>query len=74
MTRAEHLAWCKERAREYARQGRPLDAITSFISDLGKHEDTETLTDAAVLTGYALITRAQTAVEHWIDGFPDLRD
>lgn len=38
MTREEHLAWAKERALAYL----PFDvqeAGTSFISDLGKHED-----------------------------------
>ena len=40
MDRAEHLAWCKERAREYADQGDGASCIASLRSDLGKHEDT----------------------------------
>ncbi len=40
MTRAEHLAWAKERALEYADQGENADAMASLISDLNKHEGT----------------------------------
>ena len=37
MTRAEHLAWAKERALEYLPDVN--QALASFISDLGKHEE-----------------------------------
>ena len=40
MTRAEHLAWAKDRALEYADQGAVASAIASLRSDLGKHPDT----------------------------------
>lgn len=39
MTRAEHLAWCKERALEYLPHD-PQQALTSMFSDLGKHPET----------------------------------
>lgn len=39
MTRAEHLAWCKERALEYVDTD-PVNAWTSLVSDLGKHPET----------------------------------
>lgn len=39
-TRAEHLAWAKDRALEYAAQGNTAEAIASLTSDLGKHEET----------------------------------
>jgi hypothetical protein len=39
-TRAEHLAWCKQRALEYADRGDMANAIASMTSDLGKHPDT----------------------------------
>jgi hypothetical protein len=39
-TRAEHLAWCKERALEYLNRGRINDALTSFASDMTKHTGT----------------------------------
>jgi hypothetical protein len=43
MTRAEHIRWCKERAREYLNAGDLQQAIASMMSDLGKHEDTANL-------------------------------
>lgn len=39
MTRAEHLAWAKERALVYIDNGNLNDGAASFISDLGKHEE-----------------------------------
>ncbi len=39
MNRAEHLAWCKQRALEYL-PGDPVQAFTSMASDLDKHEET----------------------------------
>lgn len=40
VTRDEHLAWCKERALEYADQGETGNAIASLASDLRKHPET----------------------------------
>lgn len=40
MTRAEHLAWCKERALAYVEAGDTQQAYASLASDLGKHEET----------------------------------
>lgn len=40
MTRAEHLAWCKERALAYVDVGDLNQAYASLASDLGKHEET----------------------------------
>ena len=40
-TRAEHLAWCKERALAYVDQGDVQNAFASFVSDLRKHPETE---------------------------------
>ncbi len=39
-TRAEHLAWCKQRAREYCDRGDAMNALTSMFSDLEKHPET----------------------------------
>lgn len=41
MTRAEHLAWCKQRALEYVERGELNDAYASMASDLDKHPETE---------------------------------
>ena len=40
-TRAEHLAWCKQRALEYVEQGDLHNAFASLMSDLRKHPETE---------------------------------
>ena len=40
MTRAEHLAWCKQRALEYVEAGDLEEAMASMCSDLTKHPET----------------------------------
>ena len=40
VTRAGHLAWAKQRALEYADRGDMANAISSLMSDLGKHPET----------------------------------
>jgi hypothetical protein len=40
-TRAEHLAWCKDRALLIADQGDVSQAMASMGSDLNKHPETE---------------------------------
>lgn len=39
-TRSEHMAWCKKRALEYLPND-PQQAVTSMLSDLRKHPETE---------------------------------
>jgi len=39
-TRAEHLEWCKQRAREYCDRGDAMNALTSMFSDLEQHPET----------------------------------
>lgn len=41
MTRAEHLAWCKQRALEYVDRGDAMNGLTSMFSDLDKHPETK---------------------------------
>lgn len=70
-TRAEHLAWCKQRALEYADAGNMQDAIASMASDLEKHP--ETRNHAGVSLGLMLMMsgRLSTAAEmrKFIEGF-----
>lgn len=40
-TRAQYLQWCKDRAMEYIKMGDARQAVTSMLSDLGKHPETE---------------------------------
>lgn len=39
ITRDEHLAFCKKRALEYWERGEYLEAVTSMMSDLSKHDE-----------------------------------
>ena len=41
ISRAEHLAWCKERALEYVMAGDCTQAFASMGSDLEKHPETK---------------------------------
>ena len=41
MTRAEHLAWCKQRALEYINRGQISEGLTSMMSDMSKHPETK---------------------------------
>ena len=50
MTRAEHLAWCKQRALEYVDRGDLKNALASMGSDMRKHPETDTQA-ATVLLG-----------------------
>lgn len=40
-TRADHIAWCKERALAYVNQGDLQNAFASLVSDLRKYPETE---------------------------------
>jgi hypothetical protein len=54
MTRAEHVAWCRERALEYADRGETALAMASLISDLGKHPETAGHPAAELMTMLAM--------------------
>lgn len=73
MTREEHLEWCKERAREYARIGEFQNAIASMGSDLGKHPETQASASVGIQLGLMLLMGGQMRTTKqaidWIDGF-----
>ena len=73
MTRDEHLNWCKERAREYARGGDFKNAIASMGSDLRKHEETSHSASMGIQLGLSLLMsgnmRTRKQCIDWIDGF-----
>ena len=70
-TRAEHLEWCKQRAREYCDRGDAMNALTSMFSDLEKHP--ETADNAGILMGFAMMMGGMLDSPHearrFIDGF-----
>lgn len=71
-TRAEHLAWCRERAMYYVRMGDMSQALASFFSDINKHSETRSNTMAIelgqrLMVGGHLSTAEE--VTRYIDGF-----
>lgn len=67
MTRAEHLAWCRERALEYADMGDVAQAMASLGSDLNKHPETEGHSGMMLAMGGHLDSPAE--LRKFIEGF-----
>jgi hypothetical protein len=69
--RAEHLAWCKERALEYVDAGDLPNAVASMGSDLSKHEGTSNPANAGLmmLGMMHVMDGDAAAVRRWIEGF-----
>jgi len=67
MTREEHLKWCKERALAYLPHD-PREAITSMMSDIRKHPETnsETLMSLGIMT---LMNCNAISAREYITGF-----
>lgn len=73
MTRAEHLAWAKERALEYVNAGETKNAVASMISDLGKHEAWQDEHGARFLSTMFMAATFDLeypdAIRRWVNGF-----
>ncbi len=50
-TREEHIAWCKERALQYIKLNDATSAVSSMLSDLSKHTETEKIGKGMALIG-----------------------
>jgi hypothetical protein len=70
-TRAEHLAWCKLRALDYADVGDLAGAMASMGSDLNKHPDTKGHLGIELMMLEALSGRliAPAEIRKFIEGF-----
>jgi len=70
MTRQEHLEWCKTRALEYVDSGDFQGAITSMMSDLGKHDETQGHAGIQRSVGLMMIGQLSSAeeVRRFIEG------
>jgi hypothetical protein len=69
-TRDEHLEWCKQRAREYLREGNMSEAITSMLSDLSKHPETRGAGEKMAMLGMLFIAqRDERGARDFIEGF-----
>lgn len=62
-TRAEHVAWCKERALEYVDLGMLSEALSSLFSDLRKHPATADHAAVELGTMLAVTGHMTTAAE-----------
>lgn len=70
ITRAEHLAWCKERALKYLDAGEISDAFASMGSDMRKHPETAILNDHLLRLGLMYCwTKDAQGMRRWIEGF-----
>jgi hypothetical protein len=71
-SRAEHLAWCKERAKQYATAGDLAGAVASMTSDLRKWDGGEmydpSLLNMLMMDGI-MFRKTPADVTNWIDGF-----
>lgn len=69
MTRDEHLDWCKRRALAYL-PGNVQDAVTSMLSDLGKHDETRPVLEIMGMAGILVIqTNNPAEARRFIEGF-----
>lgn len=70
MTRAEHLAWAKERALEYVDAGDVPNALASINSDMRKHPETAEHSGLELGMMLALGGHLQTPAQmrEWIEG------
>jgi hypothetical protein len=73
-TRAEHIQFCKRRAREYINAGLLDQAVTSMMSDLRNHPETEGMARNAHLGMIGLMDAKagdRDAVSRFIEGFSE---
>lgn len=68
MNREQHLAWAKERALEYLPKN-PPQAISSFMSDITKHQETASLTHHAMRILSGVNWNSAESVRAFIEGW-----
>jgi hypothetical protein len=72
-TRAEHLEWCKQRAREYLDRGDLANAVASMGSDMDKHPETRMAGEKMGTLIYVALIRITEGdvqgVRDWVEGF-----
>lgn len=70
LTREDHLAWCKKRAHEYLEKGDIKNAVTSMLSDMEKHPDTEGISPILAMLGMQVcMSGDMPEARRFIDGF-----
>lgn len=73
MNRSEHLSWAKGRALAYLTLGELQNALSSFLSDMGKHPETAghmALRGPLGAEGMDAVRRGDVVrLKQWIEGF-----
>ena len=70
MDRQQHLDWCKKRAHEYLARGDVASAVTSMLSDMNKHPETELKSPTLTMLGMMAIQSGDmNKARRFIDGF-----
>ncbi len=73
MTRQEHMDWCKRRALEYLKPGPHYsvrEAVTSMLSDIRKHPETEDQTGVLGMLGIEALQSGDAGeARKFIEGF-----
>lgn len=69
MTRAEHINWCKKRAREYLSQGDVQNAVASMLSDMSKHPECTVHPAISAIGMMAVLQQDASGAQRFIDGF-----
>lgn len=70
MDRQSHLEWCKKRAHEYLAKGDVQNAVTSMLSDMNKHPETELKSPTLAMLGMVAIQSGDVSqARRFIDGF-----
>jgi hypothetical protein len=69
VTRADHVRWCKQRALAILDSGDVREALTSMLSDLGKHDETRGLAATiGLLYLQAFMQNSASAARTFIEG------
>jgi len=69
MTKAEHLAWAKQRALECLEHSQISLAWTLFQSDLGQHPDWKMSRQQSNLGAEIAMQQSNSAMRHFINSF-----
>ena len=69
-SKTEWLETAKKRAIFYVNQKNLPNALSSMLSDLGKHEGTKWMVQTKhAAAGIAAVMKGQEAVREWVEGF-----
>ena len=69
MDHHEHLQWCRERAREYLAAGDHMNAVTSMMSDLQKHDDWRDGKLCTTMMMLYMVDPTRETAERIVEGF-----